>query len=261
MIEVCSFHEGTLPLLVSVPHDGCHIPDVIRERMTPAALALQDTDWHVSELYDFARDMGASMIVANYSRYVIDLNRPAGDEALYEGQVATGLCPESTFGGEAIYRDGGVSSEEKAHRVARYWRPYHDTMTSELARMRAKHGVALLWDAHSIASSVPRLFDGQLPILNIGTNGGASCSPRIAAAARGVAEASRYSWVLDGRFRGGHITRHYGRPVDGVHAVQLELAQRAYMDEQSAVFDRARTSGLVTVLRSMLEACLQAATS
>lgn len=254
MIDVFSFHEGSSPLLISVPHDGIHLPGDIRARMTPAAAALPDTDWHVAELYSFARELGASMLVANYSRYVVDLNRPATDEALYDGQVATGLCPLQTFSGEAIYASGQVEPDEVAARVEEYWRPYHAKLSSALARIRERHGRALLWDAHSIASVVPRLFDGELPELNLGTNGGHSCAPGIAERVTAVAAASDYSHVVNGRFQGGYITRHYGNPADNVHAMQLELAQRVYLNEATTAFDARKASRLRDTLRPMLEA-------
>ncbi len=259
MIEVVSTFEGESPLLISVPHDGCHVPDDLRARMTPTGLALPDTDWHVAELYDFARDLGASMQVANYSRYVIDLNRSASDAALYPGQIVTGLCPEQTFSGEDIYEEGGVTEEEKLARISTYWRPYHARVESTLAAMRAKHGYALLWDAHSIPSIVPRLFDGELPELNIGTNGGKSCAASIETAVTEVASASPYSVVLNDRFKGGYITRHYGDPEKRVYAIQLEIAQRAYMDETTTVFDAEKASRLRATLRQLLEAFLSAA--
>ena len=254
MIDVFNFYEGTSPLLVSVPHDGIHLPPDIRARMTPAAAALPDTDWHVAELYSFARELGASMLVANYSRFVVDLNRPATDEALYAGQVATGLCPLQTFAGEAIYTSTPVDADEVSARVERYWRPYHEKISSTLARIRERHGVALLWDAHSIASVVPRLFDGELPELNLGTNGGRSCAPEIAERVAGVAAASDYSHVVNGRFQGGYITRHYGDPGNNVHAMQLELAQRVYLNEETTAFDARKASRLRGTLRIMLEA-------
>ena len=254
MIDVFSFYEGHSPLLVSVPHDGIHLPPDIRARMTPAAAALPDTDWHVAELYSFARELGASMLVANYSRYVVDLNRPATDEALYAGQVATGLCPLQTFAGEEIYAAAPVTADEVAARVERYWRPYHDKLSGTLAQLRERHGCALLWDAHSIASVVPRLFEGELPELNLGTDGGQSCAPGIAERVTDVAAASDYSPVVNGRFQGGYITRHYGDPGNNVHAMQLELAQRVYLNEKTTAFDARKASQLRDTLRPMLEA-------
>lgn len=253
MIEVFTFHQGELPLLISVPHDGSHLPNDLKARMTRAGIALPDTDWHVAELYDFARDLGASMLIANYSRYVVDLNRSAADEALYPGQLATGLCPLQTFAGDAIYSSSSTTDEEKAGRVARYWQPYHDKIEATLAAMHSRHGHALLWDAHSIASSVPRLFDGELPELNIGTNDGRSCAPAIADAVVRTATAGSYGVALDARFKGGYITRHYGKPDDGTHAIQLEIAQRAYMDERTTAFDVAKAGRLRSLLRRLLQ--------
>lgn len=259
MIEVFSTFTGELPLLISVPHDGCHVPDNIRARMTHAGADLPDTDWHVAELYDFARDIGASMQVANYSRYVVDLNRSAEDEVLYPGQLATGLCPEETFTGEAIYADVGVDQVEKARRVSMYWKPYHQSIESTLAALRAEYGYALLWDAHSIPSNVPRLFDGELPELNIGSNDGASCPASIEAAVSAAATASPYNAVVNDRFKGGYITRHYGDPRNCVFALQLEIAQRSYMNEVTRVFDPEKAGRLRSTLRRLLEAFIAAA--
>jgi len=255
MIEVSNTYENDSPLLISVPHDGCHIPPDVQERMTPAGLAVPDTDWHVAELYDFARDIGASMLVANYSRYVVDLNRSATDDVLYPGQVVTGLCPVKTFAGDSIYaNDAGIANDEQAQRVVRYWQPYHRRLTSMLDAIKARFGYALLWDAHSIPSVVPRLFEGELPVLNIGTNEGASCEPSLEAAVFAAAEEGPYSTVANGRFKGGYITRHYGNPAEGIHAMQLEIAQRAYMDEVTTAFDAGKAAGLRETLRRMLVA-------
>lgn len=259
MIDIYSLSEGKLPLLISVPHDGCHLPKAQQDRMTRIGLAVPDTDWHVAELYDFARELGASVLVANYSRYVVDLNRSASDDVLYAGQLVTGLCPEQTFSGEDIYSAGGVTPEEKAERIAEYWRPYHARIDATLVAMRAKYGYALLWDAHSISSVVPRLFDGELPELNVGTDDGRSCAAHVAAAVVDAARAGPYSIAVNGRFKGGYITRHYGSPGDGVHAVQLEIAQRAYMNEATTVFDAEKAVRLRETLRQMLQAFLGAA--
>jgi N-formylglutamate amidohydrolase len=255
--DVFTFHEGELPLLISVPHDGRQIPDEQRDRMTRVGLDLPDTDWHVAKLYAFARAMGASMIVANYSRYVVDLNRPVSDEPMYEGQVATGLCPRYTFAGEALYRDNAeVTRDEIDWRVDQYWRPYHARLAATLRGMLESHGKALLWDAHSIPSRVPRLFDGKLPVLNLGTFDDRSCDPVVSAALYGAASESPYTAVLNGRFTGGYITRHYGAPERGIHAVQLELAQRAYMDEDRRTYDATRASQICDSLKRLLETFL-----
>ena len=252
MSDVFTFTGGRSPLLVSVPHDGRAIPDDILASMSAAGRAMPDTDWHVARLYDFVKELGASLIVANYSRYVVDLNRPADDSALYPGQLSTGLCPEHTFDGAPIY-DPGTAIDVEA-RTARYWRPYHDRIAAALAEIREAHGYALLWDAHSIPSQVPLLFDGQLPVLNIGTWDGRSCAAARSAAVAAVASASGYESVVNGRFKGGFITRHYGAPGHGVHAMQLEIAQRAYMDEASLSFMDSRASQLRDTLRAMLSA-------
>jgi len=252
------FHAGASPLLVSIPHDGQALPADIAEAMTPAARALPDTDWHVRRLYEFAARGGASVIAARYSRYVVDLNRPADDADLYPGQAGTGLCPVSTFSGEAIYTGDHVPPV--AARVERYWRPYHEQLQRALQAIRERHGYALLWDAHSILSRVPRLFEGQLPDLNLGTNGGASCAPAIEAALVAVLRAQpAYSWVANGRFRGGYITRHYGNPANGIHAVQLELAQCNYMDEETGEYLPEKSRELAALIDSLLKSFEQVA--
>lgn len=260
MAESFTFAQGTTPLLLSVPHDGRRLPDEIARRMTPAGLDMPDTDWHVAKLYDFAAATGASLIVANCSRYVVDLNRAAADTSLYEGQVATGLCPEKTFAGENIYEDGAsVGAGEKAARIEAYWRPYHDQVAMTLTALRERFGYALLWDAHSIPGEVPRLFDGELPALNLGTNDERACTPELADAVFRVAERSSYPVVRNGRFKGGYITRHYGTPDADVHAVQLEIAQRTYMNEASRAFDAANADLLREALTQMIDAFQDAA--
>ena len=259
MNELFSVHEGSTPLLVSVPHDGRRLPELIEKRMTPAGRDIPDTDWHAARLYDFAREVGASMIVANYSRYVVDLNRPPDDAALYEGQISTGICPGKTFAGDDLYTDeGSVGAAESEERINTFWSPYHQFIETKLFALRQKFGYALLWDAHSIPSQVPRLFDGELPVLNIGTKDGDSCSPAIASKVFGIANSSGYNSVMNDRFKGGYITRHHGDPQNNVHAIQLEIAQRAYMEEDTREFDEAKADKLRNTLRSMLESFLVA---
>jgi len=259
MSDVFDFSAGDSPLLISVPHDGREIPDEQRSSMTATGLDLPDTDWHVAQLYEFARELGASMLVARYSRYVVDLNRPPDDAALYAGHAATGLCPQYTFAGEPLYaRDMPVPAMERARRMQSYWRPYHDKLAETLADLHQRHGCALLWDAHSIPSRVPRLFDGELPVLNLGTWDDRSCDPRASAELRAIAAQSPYNAVLNGRFKGGYITRHYGDPRRKVQAVQLELAQRAYMNEQARSFDEGLAVRLRGTLRELLQAYLDA---
>jgi N-formylglutamate amidohydrolase len=235
-----------------VPHDGRKVPDAIADRMTDSGRSIPDTDWHVARLYDFAGNLGATVIAAQFSRYVVDLNRPADDAAMYAGQLSTGLCPRQTFDGRDIYiGDVEIDVEQ---RLERYWRPYHDKIADILHALRDQYGFALLWDAHSIASRVPTLFDGELPALNVGTFDGRSCETPRSDAVMAAAHASPYSAVLNGRFKGGYTTRHYGDPGSNVHAIQLELAQRTYMDEASGAYDESRASQLRDTLRGMLVA-------
>lgn len=253
MTDIYTFVPGDLPLLISIPHDGRALMPGQVQRMTGAGRSIPDTDWHVRQLYRFAIEFGANIIGAQYSRYVIDLNRPADDTALYAGRVSTGLCPTKTFGGEDIYlEDRSIGGDETARRIKRYWRPYHEKIRAELDSIKDRFGYALLWDAHSIPGKVPLLFDGSLPDLSIGTNDGQSCSDAITGPVMEIASSSRYSAVLNGRFKGGYITRHYGCPADGVHAIQLELAQRNYMNETSREFDESASARLRETLRAMV---------
>jgi N-formylglutamate deformylase len=252
-------HRGTRPLLVSMPHVGTHLPASLRARFTPSALAVPDTDWHIDRLYAFARDLGASLLVATHSRYVIDLNRPPDNASLYPGQDTTGLCPVDTFDKAPLYVSGaGPDAQEIAQRRDVVWHPYHAALQEELARLRAAHGTAVLWDAHSIRSHVPRFFAGRLPDFNLGTADGASCDPAFAAGLLDLAStAPGHGAVLNGRFKGGYITRQYGQPADGVHAVQLELAQSAYMDEAPPFrWDSGRAAPVLPALQAMLVAGL-----
>jgi len=251
-------HQGAAPLLVSLPHDGTALPEAIAARLTDAARRVPDTDWHVSRLYGFARDLGASILVPHWSRYVVDLNRPPDDASLYPGQNTTGLCPVVQFSGAPVYREGmQPDAAEIAARVRDYWRPYHDTLDAELARIRGEHGRAVLWEGHSIRGTLPFLFDGALPDLNLGTAAGTSCRPQLQQRLAAVlAGQGGYSHVVNGRFKGGYITRHYGDPETGVDAVQLELAQRTYMDEESFEYLPQRAGELQVVLRRLLEAAL-----
>jgi len=257
-MDVCSLQRGTIPLLVSLPHDGTRVPDELAARMTAEARAVPDTDWFVSRLYDFAGRMGASVLVPEFSRYVVDLNRPPDDVSLYPGQNTTGLCPAVRFDGEPVYLPGQApTDEEVAGRVRRYWQPYHDALAGELARLKTLHGRAVLWEGHSIRSELPFLFQGRLPDLNLGTANGATCLPATQARLEQVlAEQTDYRWVANGRFKGGHITRHYGQPAQGVEAVQLELAQLTYMDESAGSYDPARAAKLQPLLERLLTAAL-----
>jgi N-formylglutamate deformylase len=227
------FKAGSVPLLVSMPHVGTAIPGHIAATMTEAALRVQDTDWHLRELYGFLDAMGASVLSAHWSRYVIDLNRPPEDTNLYPGMDTTGLCPSDTFCREPLYREGmAPTQDEVRERLQRYWEPYHRQLRVELERLLALHGKVVLWEAHSIMSVCPRFFEGKLPDLNFGTAEGHSCDPGMQRALIGVAQAQDdFSVAVNGRFKGGYITRQYGKPERGVHAIQLEMCQSVYMNE------------------------------
>lgn len=232
MEEVYTLERGEGPVLVSVPHASTYVPDAILARFSAAAACLPDTDWYVDRLYDFVPDLGAGMLVATHSRFVVDLNRPPDDSALYTRRT-TGLVPLETFDGKPVYRRGEEPDRaETALRVEKYWHPYHEALAAELGRIREIHGHALVLDAHSIRSRLPQLFDGRLPDFNLGSYGGCSAAPGLVSAALTELESDRrWTCILDGRFRGGFITRHYGRPDRAMHALQLEMAQRAYMQE------------------------------
>lgn len=258
MTTLFDLRPGDGPLIFSVPHAGTDIPADIAARLTPHARTLPDTDWHLEQIYDFAPELGAGMIRANVSRYVIDVNRPPQDESLYPGQATTGLCPPIEFDGTPIYLDGGsVPEEEVARRRAAYWQPYHEALAAEIARVKARHGYALLYDCHSIASRVPRLFPGTLPDLNLGTVKGESCAPGLQSAIEQVMQASGLTHVSNGRFIGGYITRQYSRPSANVHAVQMEKGQDCHlMEDGSNRLDPAKVAKLKPVLRGIAEAML-----
>lgn len=256
------FRAGRTPLLVSMPHTGTHIPDVIGRRMTEIALSVPDTDWHMERLYDFLDALGASVLVATHSRYVVDLNRPPDNASLYPGQDTTGLCPVDTFFRQPLYRSGQVPDDtEIAERVAQYWNPYHAKLAESLAELKARHGRALLWDAHSIFSVVPRFFEGTLPDFNLGTADGRSCAHGVGESLLAIAgRAPGYRAVLNGRFKGGYITRRYGRPEEGVHAFQLELSEATYMDEKAPYgFRDDLATGVRPHLRAMVEKFMETA--
>ena len=249
--------RGASPLIVSFPHVGTDVPDDLAARMTPAALRLDDTDFAQPALYDFIEEMEASTVTARWSRLVIDVNRPPDDKPLYPGQWGAGLVPTETFLGEAVYRGAVPDAAEIDARRQRFWRPYHDALRAAIEASVEAHGFALLWDAHSINPVVPRLFDGTLPDLNLGTAAGAACGAEASAAAFGVCRASGFTAVLDGRFKGGFITRSYGAPARGVHAIQMELAKTTHLGPDNRI-DEALASRLRPVLESAMEAALDA---
>ncbi|CCG86724.1 N-formylglutamate deformylase [Erwinia piriflorinigrans] len=253
------FSAGTLPLLLSIPHAGTMLTPEVEAGLSDEAQSLPDTDWHIPELYDFAREMGVSVLSANYSRFVIDLNRPPDNQALYT-TATTGLYPETLFDGTPTFKPGITPDASLRHLwLQQIWQPYHDKIQHELAQIKRRFGYALLFDAHSIASRVPRLFDGQLPDINLGTNGGASCTPAMAQSlTQCCAAQSAFSWVVNGRFKGGYITRAYGKPGENQHALQLELAQCNYMDEHPPFAWRSdKAQRVQPLLKQLMETMLQ----
>jgi len=256
-MNVYEFHRGATPLLISIPHAGTELPEALAQRLTVVGRGVPDTDWHVDKLYDFARGLGASIIKANYSRYVVDLNRSPDSASLYVGNPTSPVCPTQTFGGSFIYMAGQEPDDrEIASRIEQYWRPYHDRIAVELMALRTAHGRALLWDAHSIASEIPSLFAGVLPEFNFGTRDGASCPREVSEALlQTVVRDGEFGAVLDGRWKGGYITDHYGKPANGVYAIQLELARRAYMNEDvEQVWDPRRAERARALISRLLTA-------
>ena len=259
-MDAFRFRQGRIPLLVSMPHVGTQVPPDLAERMTPEAQRLPDTDWHVDELYDFLDELGAHVIAATQSRYVVHLNRDPAGLPLYPGASNTELCPSSTFGEAPIYKEGAApDAAEVEERCRRWWQPYHDKLSSRLQELRAEHGQVLLWDAHSIRSRVPRFFEGQLPDLNLGTGEGITASPELLQAVADAGQGSGYSQAVNGRFKGGYITRHYGQPDRGIHAIQLELSWATYMEEEYPFrFRPEKASAIRPLLRRMMEAGMEA---
>ena len=224
--------RGDAPLLVSVPHAGTEIPAECLPRLVSPWLARKDADWYLDRLYDFVIGLGATLVRTAISRTVIDVNRDPSGVSLYPGQTTTALCPTETFDGEPLYLPGQEpDAADIAARRTRFFEPYHRTLAAELERLRARHPHVVIYDGHSIRSVIPRLFTGELPQWNIGTNHGATCGARLTEMVERHCDRSLRSRVTNGRFTGGYITRHYGRPAEGVHALQMELACRGYLHE------------------------------
>ncbi len=263
-------HRGDAPLIVSFPHTGTELPDALAAQFISPWLARRDADWWVHDLYAFAQQMGATTIRSAVSRSVIDLNRDPSGTSLYPGQNTTGLCPLTTFDNQPLYRDGhGPDEAEIARRRATWFMPYHDALAAEIARLRAQHGTVVVYDAHSIRSHIPHLFDGQLPQFNLGTNGDTTCDNALTDVVDNLCAMSGMSHVRNGRFKGGYITRHYSDIPGGVHTLQMELACRGYMHEPEAVdehswptpLDPDHAAPLCATLQQVLDACLDFATS
>jgi len=259
--------RGEAPLIVSIPHAGTEIPPHLEGRFVSTWLAQRDADWWVDRLYDFDGELGATVIATRLSRSVIDANRDPSGASLYPGQATTELCPTTSFDGEPLYRRGHApDAEEIAARRALFFDPYHAAISGEIERLRARHATVVLYDAHSIRSVVPRLFDGELPVFNIGTNSGESCDPALTLAVEAACAASNLPRVTNGRFKGGYITRRYGAPGAGVHAIQMELACRGYMIEPTGAatpnnwpspYEPAAAGAMAATLQSVLQTCLE----
>ncbi len=257
---IYTLQQGTAPLLVSMPHIGTDIPADLRAHYVPRALRVEDTDWHLARLYNFLGELGASVLMPTTSRYVIDLNRPPDDAPMYPGASNTELCPTRFFTGEPLYQSGQApDAAERARRRDVYWQPYHAALAAELARLKSQHGYALLWDAHSIRSEIPWLFDGRLPDLNIGTASGASAADALTASVVQACSAyPQFSTAVNGRFKGGYITRHYGRPDQHIHAIQLEMCQSLYMQEVAPfAYDAVRAERVQPLLIKMVSGALK----
>lgn len=263
-------YEGTAPLIVSFPHVGSEIPDIIEKRLISPWIGRKDADWWIPQLYDFAAGLGATIIRTDISRTVIDLNRDPEGTSLYPGQKTTGLCPVETFDGEPLYTSGEEPDDDEiAQRRTSYFDPYHQALRQQLTRLRKQYSHVVLYDAHAIRSCIPQLFSGTLPHLNIGTNDGASCSETLAHAVTDICQQGTFSSVCNGRFRGGWITRHYGQPQAGIHALQMELSFRGFLREPDlpdagnwpVVYDPDFAKPLKNQLHRILLACLQFATT
>ncbi|WP_281560832.1 N-formylglutamate deformylase [Thalassomonas sp. RHCl1] len=248
--------KGTVPLLISMPHNGEKIPQDIADTMVPSALKVPDTDWHKDKLYDFAKAMGAYIIMPEYNRYVIDLNRDPDGVDLYPGANSTELCPTTGFDLSPLYLDGKTPDEnEIQRRIKTYWQPYHQALADTLAEIKGQFGRAVLLEAHSILSHVPRFFEGQLPDFNFGTANGASCTPEMLEQVQSL-DYAPYSMVSNGRFKGGFITRHFGQPEQDVHALQLELSQRTYMNEPSPEYNETLAAEVKPKLQALVSALI-----
>jgi formiminoglutamase len=262
MSDFLEIHRGTAPLIVSFPHTGTDFPPELTDAFVSPWLARKDADWWIDRLYAFAHELGATTVRTRLSRSVIDCNRDPSGASLYPGQATTGLCPRETFDGEPLYAENEPDQAEVERRRSACFDPYHAALSTEIKRLRSNHPHIVLYDAHSIRSTIPRLFEGELPQFNVGTNNGESCAHDLEAGVTGIVASSGHSHVLNGRFRGGWTTRHYGRPADGLHAIQMELAMRGYMEEPTHPgpdnwpTQMANEPAILPILQQVLTACL-----
>ncbi len=245
--------QGSGPIILGLPHTGTFVPADIGTALNARGLELADTDWHIEKLYDGLLP-GVTTVRANFHRYVIDANRDPLGVSLYPGQNTTGLVPLTDFDGHAIW-NSVPSSEEIERRRQLFHVPYHVALETEMKRVAKLHGCAILYDCHSIRSRIPFLFDGTLPDFNIGTKNGVTCAKAIENVTQGIcSKASGYTSVLNGRFKGGWTTRHYGRPHQNWHAIQMELAQSTYLKAEIEpwIYDKAKAERLRSHLRDIL---------
>lgn len=258
--DIVSVTRGSSPFILSMPHPGTGLPPEVAAALNERGRLVEDTDWHMRELYGFAAQFEPTIVEAQLSRFVIDLNRDPSGVSLYPGQATTELVPTTTFDGAPIWQEA-LDAAEIERRKAAYFQPYHAALAGEIARVKAQHGYCVLWDCHSIKSVIPRLFPGTLPTLNLGTNSGASCAPSVEAAAITAMAGQPLTQVANGRFKGGWITRHYGRPSEHVHALQMEIALSAYLADEAApwAFDAPKARPLQDALAAIIEAALGAA--
>lgn len=258
-MSVVEVIQGDGPVVLGLPHTGTEVPPDIRAQLNARGRELSDTDWHVERLYDGLLP-GVTTVRATVHRYVIDANRPPDGKSLYPGQATTGLVPETDFDGHPIWEEV-PDRGEIARRIPAFHAPYHAALRAELDRVKAAHGVALLWDAHSIRSRVARLFPGVLADLNLGTFDGRSCAPEVEQSALEFASSSPFPTVLNGRFKGGWTTRHYGQPGRGIHAIQMEIAQSAYLAVEAPpwTYDDRKAARLRRWLAEIMEAARDAA--
>ncbi|WP_137136330.1 N-formylglutamate deformylase [Rhizobium sp. FKY42] len=252
---VCEITQGNSPVILAFPHTGTELPADLWDRLNDNGKLLADTDWHIHHLY---ADLlpNATTVRATFHRYVIDANRDPSGTSLYPGQNTTDLVPTTDFDGLPIWKKGEEPTNcDIRLSLADFHAPYHAALAAEIERVKAIHGVAVLYDCHSIRSNIPFLFEGRLPDFNIGTDMGRTCDRRIEAAAKdAAANAAGYTHVLNGRFKGGWTTRHYGRPATGMHAIQMELAQITHLQTEAPPFayDQQKAERLRVHLKTIL---------
>ena len=257
-MEIFDYTRGNSPFLMSIPHVGEYIPEDISKQLTSVGFRIADTDWNLDKLYNFSSEFDIHVLKANYSRYVIDLNRSPDNTSLYPGQDVTELVPTTTFAQEPLYPKQMPNKDEINRRRAKYWQPYHDKLSAILSNIKSEHGYVILFENHSIKSVVPRFFEGKLPDFNLGTSGGKSCTLGLREAlARALSNNDRYSLAVDGRFKGGYITRNYGNPSNDVYSFQLELSIATYMEEEPKfVWQEELAEQVRPSLRAMMDAAL-----